>query len=130
MKARSYKAEALALLLVGATAQWGWKHAPVDAQADVWNASQALLVLVTLAMLANAYRCRWVLAVSALLGCLQASTAACSLAWLVRQWPVQPGDDQCDAALRFPLSAVGLWLAALLVAGLAQRRGGGDHGAA
>jgi hypothetical protein len=130
MSARSYKAEALALLLVGVVAQYGWRHAPVEAQADVWNASQALLVLVTLAMLANAYRSRWVLAVAALLGCMQASTAACSLAWLAQPWPVHPGDDQCDAALRFPLSAVGLWLAALLVAGLAQRRRGGGHGPA
>jgi hypothetical protein len=132
MTARRYLPEAAALLLVGGLAQYAWKHAPLDAQVDVWNASQALLVLVLLALAANAYRSGWVWAAAALVGMWQAMVAGCSLLWLAAPWPVQPGEEQCSARLDIPLGAIGLWLLLLLAAAMSQRlehRHGGGHGA-
>lgn len=131
MTARTYAQEAAGLLLIGTVAQFGWHHAPVDAQGDVWNASQALLVLLLLGLCANAYRSIWMLSVVLLVGAWQALTAVCSLAYLAAPWPVLPGQAQCSAAVDFPLGAVGLWLALLLIALISQRghQKGGQHGA-
>lgn len=124
MKAAKYRGVAVALLLVGGLAQFAWPHAPADAQADVWNASQALLVLMLLALVANAYRSAWAWSAAALLGGWQMLTAGCSLAYLARPWPVEPTQEQCSAALNVPLGAIGAWLLLLLVAGAARAEGG------
>lgn len=132
MSRRRYLPEAAGLLLVGGVAQYAWKHAPVDAQADVWNVSQALLVLLCLALLANAYRTGWVWCAAGLVGAWQALTAGCSLLWLAAPWPARPGDEQCSARFDLPLGAIGLWLLLLLAAALSQRiekPEGGGHGA-
>ena len=129
---RRYLQEAAAVLLVGGVAQYAWQHAPVDAQADVWNASQALLVLLLLALVANAYRSGWVWAAAGLAGAWQLLTVGCSLLWLAAPWPVLPGAEQCSARLDVPLGAVGLWLLLLLAAAMSQRieqQEGGGHGA-
>lgn len=130
MTGRTYAQEAAALLLIGTVAQFGWHHAPAEAQADVWNASQALLILLLLGLCANAYRSRWMAAAALLVGVWQGMTAACSLTYLAAPWHVEPGQAQCSAALNFPLGAVGLWLALLLIALIAQRghQAGGGHG--
>ena len=121
MRGRAYAQEATALLLIGTLAQFGWHHAPVDAQADVWNASQALLIMLLLGLCANAYRSLWMAATALLVGAWQAMTATCSLAYLAAPWPVEPGQAQCSAALDLPLGAVGMWLALLLIAVISQR---------
>lgn len=118
---RRYLKEAAGVLLVAGLAQHAWKHVPPDTQADVWNASQALLVLVLLSLLANAYRSGWVWAVAALAGVWQLLTAGCSLLWLAAPWPVVPGAEQCSARFGLPLGAVGLWLLMLLAAAISQR---------
>lgn len=124
MSAQRYRGVAVALLMVGGVAQFAWPHAPADAQADVWNISQALLVLVLLALVANAYRSAWTWAAAWLLAVWQAMTAGCSLLYLVRPWPVAPGQEQCSAALNVPLGAVGAWLLVLLIVGAARQPGG------
>ena len=106
--------EALALLLVGALAQFAWKWAPPAAQGDVWNINQALLAAMLLAMVGTAYPARHVRAVCALLMAWQVLTAGCSLAWLVAPWPVLPGQGQCSAALDWPLGLASAWLVAML----------------
>lgn len=124
MKAAKYPGVAMALLLVGGLAQFAWPHAPDAAQADVWNVSQALLVLFLLALVANAYRSAWTWTAAALVGAWQSLTVGCSLAYLFRPWPVQPGQEQCSAALNVPLGAIGAWLLLLLVAGAVRSNGG------
>lgn len=126
-EAPHYRAVAVALLLVGGLAQFAWHHVDHAAQADVWNASQALLALTLLALVVNAYRSVWTAASASLLGCWQLLTVGCSLAWLWKPWPVQPGQEQCSAAMNVPLGAVGAWMLLLLAAGLGMensRRGG------
>jgi hypothetical protein len=131
MSARRYLPEAAGVLLVGGVAQYAWKHAELAAQADVWNVSQALLVLLLLALVCNAYRSGWVWASAGLVAAWQALTVGCSLLWLAAPWPVLPGQEQCSARLDVPLGAIGLWLLLLLAAALSQRveREGGHHGA-
>lgn len=106
---RAYRSWALALLLVGGAAGLGYHHVRPDIAGDVWNASQAALNLLTLAMVAIAYP-GWPRAVCALLASWQALAAGCSVAWIVKPWPVQPGQAQCSAALDLPITAVGAWL--------------------
>ena len=131
MRPRRYLQEAAAVLLVGGLAQYAWKHAPAAAQPDVWNASQALLAMLLLALLANAYRSGWLWAAAGLVAVWQALVAGCSLLYLAAPWPVHAGDEQCSARLDLPLGAIGLWLLLLLAAAMSQRieRGEGDHAA-
>lgn len=100
------------MLLLGAVAHFAWKWAPPEAQADVWNASQALLVLALLT--ATAVHHPRLRAVCALLACGQALTAGCSIAWLAQPWEVLPGQAQCTALLDAPLGTIGLWLTAMM----------------
>lgn len=111
--ARANRAWAVALLLVGGASGLGYHHARPEIAADVWNASQALLCLLALGMVALAYP-GWPRAVCALLGAWQALAAGCSVAWIVKPWPVQPGQSQCSAALDLPITAVGAWLLVVL----------------
>jgi hypothetical protein len=130
--ARRYLPEAAGLLLVGGVAQYAWKQAAIDAQVDVWNISQAMVVLVLLGMVCNAYRSGWVWACAALVAVWQALTVGCSLLWLAAPWPVLPGQEQCSARFDVPLGAIGLWLLLLLAAAMSQRLeqpNGGGHGA-
>lgn len=131
MTPRRYLPEAAGLLLVGGVAQYAWKHAAVDAQADVWNVSQAMVALLLLALVCNAYRSGWVWACAGLVAVWQGMTAGCSLLWLAAPWAVQPGQEQCSARLDVPLGAIGLWLLLLLAAAMSQRieQRGGGHGA-
>ncbi len=118
---------AVALLLVGGVAQFAWHHAPEQAQADVWNVSQAMLVLFLLAAFASAYRSVWTWSAAALLGSWQLLTVACSLAYLLRPWQVRPGEEQCSAALNVPFGAIGAWLLVLMIAGAARPGGGAQR---
>ncbi len=72
--ARGHRATAAALLLVGGAAQFAWHHVPPSAAPDVWNACQALLLLLALALVGVAYPSGWVRAACALLGAYQALT--------------------------------------------------------
>lgn len=130
MNSRRYLTVAAGVMLVGGVAQYAWKHATTDAQPDVWNVSQSMLVLVLLALLCNAYRSGWVWAAAGLVAAWQAMTAGCSLMWLAAPWPVVAGEEQCSARFDVPLGAIGLWLLLLLAAAMSQRTEteGGTHG--
>jgi hypothetical protein len=130
MSSRRYLTVAAGVLLVGGVAQYAWQHAAIDAQPDVWNVSQSMLVLVLLALLCNAYRSGWVWATAGLVAAWQAMTAGCSLMWLAAPWPMVAGQEQCSARFDLPLGAIGLWLLLLLAAAMSQRTEaeGGMHG--
>lgn len=116
MQVERYHALACWLLVLGVAAHFAWHAAPADLQGQAWNASNAVQQLVLLALLANAYRQRWVWVVCALLGVWQGMVAGCSLAWMVSPWPVLPNQAQCSAALDAPLGLLGLWIASILAA--------------
>lgn len=120
---KRYRSWAIALLLVGGAAGLGYHHADPEIAADVWNASQAIFGLLLLVMVAVAYRGA-TLAPCALLACWKLLTAGCSIAWILKPWPVQPGQSQCSAALDLPITVVGAWLLTVLALRLYD---GGKH---
>jgi hypothetical protein len=110
------KTTALGLLLAGMAAQFTWKQAPEWAQPDAWNAAGAIFIAMLLGMLAASYRRFSLFAlVCGYLALLWIMTAGCSLLWLKEQWTVLPGQDQCDARFKFPLSVVGLFIGLVLL---------------
>ena len=110
------KATALWLLLAGMAAQFTWRQAPEWAQPDAWNTAGAIFIVMLLGMLGASYRrfSSFVL-VCGYLALLWLLTAGCSLLWLKEQWEVLPGQDQCDAHVKFPLSVVGLFIGLVLL---------------
>jgi hypothetical protein len=110
------KATALWLLAAGMAAQFMWQWAPAWAQADAWNATGAVFIVMLLGLLAASHRrsASFVL-VCCYLALLWILTAGCSLLWLKEQWEVLPGQDQCDARVKIPLSIVGLFIGLVLL---------------
>lgn len=119
------KITAIGLLAVGMFAGYAWKWAPQWAQADVWNASASLLVVCLLAALGIAYR-RFaaMVLVCTYLVVMFSLTAGCSMHWLISQYHVQPGEDQCDASFKMPLALVGLFLGLVVLLLIRSPRGG------
>ena len=110
------KVTALWLLAAGMAAQFLWAWAPTWAQADVWNAAGAIFIVALLGLLAASQRrATELVLVCAYLALLWILTAGCSLLWLKEQWDVLPGQDQCDARVKFPLSVVGLFIGLVLL---------------
>jgi hypothetical protein len=110
------KVAPLWLLLAGMAAQFLWQWAPTWAQADAWNAAGAIFIALLLGVLAVAYhRAKEMLLVCGYLAVLWLLTAGCSLLWLKEQWEVSPGQDQCDAQFKFPLSVIGLFIGLVLL---------------
>lgn len=121
------KATALGLLLAGMAAQFLWQWAPTWAQADSWNAAGAIYIMLLLGVLAVAYhRAKEMLLVCGYLAVLWLLTASCSLLWLKEQWEVLPGQDQCDARFRIPLSVMGLFIGLMVLVSIRSGRGGTD----
>lgn len=116
---------ALGLLLAGMAAQFLWAWAPAWAQADVWNAGGAIVIMMLLGVLGAAYRRSPVMVlVCSYLAVLWLLTAGCSLLWLKEQWEVLPGQDQCDARFRIPLSVMGLFVGLMVLVSIRSGRGG------
>lgn len=121
------KVTALWMLLAGMAAQFMWGWAPTWAQADVWNATGAIFIAMLLGVLAVAYRrFRCLVLVCIYLAALWLLTAGCSLLWLYEQWEVLPGQDQCDARFRIPLSVMGLFIGLMVMVSIRSGRGGTD----
>lgn len=119
------KVTALGLLLAGMAAQFMWQWAPAWAQADVWNATGAVFIVMLLGVLAAAYRrLKEVVLVCCYIAVLWLLTAGCSLLWLKEQWEVLPGQDQCDARFRIPLSVMGLFIGLMVLVSIRSGRGG------
>lgn len=122
MTARGYPVAALALIGCGTVAQFGYHAAPAAVEADVWNASQASMLLLLLALVANAYRSALVWVACGLVGAWALLQAACSVAYIVAPWVTLPGQAQCSAALDMPITPVAAWLAGLCMAHIWSRR--------
>lgn len=114
----------MGLLLAGMAAQCLWAWAPTWAQADVWNASGAVFIALLLGLLAAAYRRYAALVlVCCYLALLWLMTAGCSLLWLIQQWEVLPGQDQCDARFKLPLSVMGVFIGLMVLVSIRSARG-------
>ena len=120
------------LLLGGCAAQFAWKH--IDAPSGaVWNASQALLLVLVITLLGVCYRRSLeMVAVCALLAVVQGLTAYCHIAWAFKQWKVLPGQGICSAKFDMPLGAIACaifaWIAIGMLDRMRKEKSGGDLG--
>jgi hypothetical protein len=111
---------ALGLLTGGMLGNYLWQWVPTDAQGDVAAASQALLIVGLLALVALAWQSFEVFAAAGLIAVYELQVAGCSIAYLFHPWPVRPGDEQCSALLGLPLGLIGA-LIGLYLAGYLYR---------
>lgn len=101
-----------ALLLLGVLRHYGYKLAPHELHAQVWNAIASIVIVIFL--LAVASKDTWPVALWWIAEEVQA--AGCSIGWMIRPWHVPEGEDQCSALLGFDLSSAGLLaISAILV---------------
>lgn len=115
-----HKTTALALLVAGLFAAYAWQVLP-DTRA-VWQITQSLWQVGLLALLAALYRSWAVVAVCALLSCFALMVAGCELAYKLKPWPMNPGDELCSAGLNYPLGLLGAVIALVLVVAIIREK--------
>jgi hypothetical protein len=104
------------ILMTTAIGRTAWERFPSEVQADVWNASQALVLIVMSCVAAIGWRSRVIGAMCVLVIALNTATVACSAYWYIAPWAPMPGRDICDQALGWPLSL--LFLLAFVIASM------------
>ena len=95
------------LALVLAVRHYGWVLAPAEWHADVWNILGAAVVVVLAFGWALWARSSVVWGLWGILAWHELSVAGCSLAYIVRPWPVLPGQDQCAAMVDWDVQKLG-----------------------
>ena len=103
------------LLLMGAALHYGWGLFPAEHQADMWNASGAIVRAILLLIVVWHIRSRAVLLIAAWFLAEEAMVAVCSLAYIAQPWQVLPGQAQCSALLSYDLGKLGLAAITLLL---------------
>lgn len=89
-----------------------WDKFPAEWQADVWNAIGAITVTALVWMVAA--RETWAIAAAAWWTFEEFQVAACSLAYLIAPFHVEPGQAQCNALSGINLVAVGIGVVGVL----------------
>lgn len=106
---------AVILLAAGVALHYGWQLVPAEHQPQVWNAAGAVVRLTLILALAGAITDRLLLAVVLWWTGEETQVAACSVAYIIQPWNVEPGKAQCSALLGTDLGAYGLALAAAIL---------------
>lgn len=103
------------LMLVGA---WGtfyaYEFAPPALRAEVWNLGGALGRLLLVVLVVLAYRSPPITAAALWWGFEDLQVIICGAWWIVDPWPVDVGQNQCEALTGVPLSLAGVSLGAVL----------------
>ena len=97
-----YRAIAMLIILSGAQWQFGLEFVEWKLMSTVWSASTGLFVALLLALVANAYRSRAVLAAVGINLACALLTTACNVKWLLWPWVVKESGSRCSAALNIP----------------------------
>lgn len=113
---------ALALLTLGAIRQYGYKLAPPEMSARVWNVAGAVVMLALVLWVAWRFRSRLVLLVVAWWAAEEALTIGCNAAWMIAPWQVQAGQDICLGLLDFDLGKLGALMIAVALARIVWKR--------
>lgn len=103
-------------MALGAALHYGWALVPVQHQAQVWNACGAAVRAILLLLLAWRVRSWFVVAVVAWWLCEELMVAGCSIAYIVRPWPIPKGQAQCSALLQFDIGKAGIVVLCALLA--------------
>lgn len=110
---------ALALVLLA----WGGHHAyhlvPVELEGHAWNIGGAAARLGLLGIVVSLVRSPMVDVPASWFGAEELQAIGCTLAFILKPWPVHPGQEKCSEALGFPLNAaclvallwIAIWLA-------------------
>ena len=113
---RRHAVYCLALIGLGVLVHYGWALAPVEHQAQVWNACGGLARLALVLALAWRVRSLAVLLVALWWACEELMVVGCSLAYIVSPWEVAPGAAQCSALLQFDLGRIGIFVVVCMLA--------------
>ena len=109
----------VAVLLAWWLGHHAYRLAPVEIEGHAWNIGGAASRLALLAVIAWQWRSPLVHMPASWLASEEFQAIGCTVAYIVKPWAMNPGDEKCSSALGFPLSAVclvallwtGAWLA-------------------
>lgn len=113
---------ALAVLLAACVHEFAWQLFDIERQGDIRAVTQWPLIL-TLCIALGRRGDRFSQAVASTVGIMSLTTAACSLAWLLGPFEVQPGEDQCSRHWGIPMLLVSALAACVAVAWWSPYRG-------
>ncbi len=111
---------AAALLLIGASRNYGWMLVDPEFRGIASKALGAFAALCLIAIIAYHCASKWVLLVSAAYGFEELQTFSCSVMYWIEPWPVEVGQSICSARIGFDVGAVGIFVVGLLAYKLAS----------
>lgn len=114
---------AAALLLIGASRNYGWMLVDPEFRGIASKALGAFAALCLIAIIAYHCASKWVLLVSAAYGFEELQTFACSVMYWFEPWPVEAGQSICSARIGFDIGAIGVFVVGLLAYKLANVHG-------
>lgn len=97
---------AAALLLAWWLAHHAWKLAPVAIEGHAWNIGGACARLVLLGCIAWLVRSPLVDLPASWLAAEEVQAIGCTVAYVIKPWPMLPGQEKCSEALGLPLQTV------------------------
>jgi len=98
---------------------YGWGLVPPELAGVASKMLGAMASLVFLALIASAWRSRIVWSACAYGAWEYGQTALCSVAYMVKPWPVEAGEPMCSAWVGFDVGFFGLLIAAGVIYRLA-----------
>lgn len=117
---------AVALLFAWWLGHHAYRLAPVEIEGHAWSIGGAASKLVLLALVMLAWRSPLVDLPASWLAAEEAQAIGCTVAYIVKPWPMVTGEEKCSAALGFPLQTVCLvallWSGAWLLDALREKR--------
>lgn len=103
------------LMLVGA---WGtfyaYEFGPPALRAEIWNLGGAFGRLLLVVLVVLRYRSAPITAAALWWGFEDVQVIVCGVWWMVAPWPLELGQNQCEALTGVPLSLAGVSLGAVL----------------
>lgn len=114
---------AAALLLIGASRNYGWLLVDPSMRGVASKALGAIAALCLLAIIVYYFKSKIVLLVAGFYGFEELQTATCSVMYLIEPWHVEAGQSMCSARINFDLGAVGIFIVGLLAYKLVRNDG-------
>ncbi len=114
------------LLLAWWLGHHAYRLAPVAIEGHAWNIGGAAKTLVLLGIVALLVWHPLAHTVLAWLAAEEVQTIGCTVAYVIKPWPMVPGQEKCSAGLGFPLQTVCLvallWCGAWLLDAFREKR--------